>query len=197
MNLDVTGGSDILRYSLVGSYYNTRGIMDRDKSYEWDNSDRLNRFSLRSNVDVNITPTTLLRVNIGGFLQDHTLSAGKKSTDGNYASLDEIFQTAFTTSPIAHPTRYSTGEIPVVANRANPWAWLTQTGYQTRKESSLETLFSIEQDLSMLVKGLKIKGLFSFDRYSGKWCAQIEKSDILPASQRQEPGWNIELAYAG
>ena len=140
VNLDVTGGSDILRYSLVGSYYNTRGIMDRDKSYEWDNSDRLNRFSLRSNVDVNITPTTLLRVNIGGFLQDHTLSAGKKSTDGNYASLDEIFQTAFTTSPIAHPTRYSTGEIPVVANRANPWAWLTQTGYQTRKESSLEYL---------------------------------------------------------
>lgn len=57
VNLDVTGGSDILRYSLVGSYYNTRGIMDRDKSYEWDNSDRLNRFSLRSNVDVNITPT--------------------------------------------------------------------------------------------------------------------------------------------
>ena len=197
VNLDVTGGSDILRYSLVGSYYNTRGIMDRDKSYEWDNSDRLNRFSLRSNVDVNITPTTLLRVNIGGFLQDHTLSAGKKSTDGNYASLDEIFQTAFTTSPIAHPTRYSTGEIPVVANRANPWAWLTQTGYQTRKESSLETLFSIEQDLSMLVKGLKIKGLFSFDRYSASGVRRSKNPTYYQPANGRNPDGTLNLHMLG
>ena len=197
VNLDVTGGSDILRYSLVGSYYNTRGIMDRDKSYEWDNSDRLNRFSLRSNVDVNITTTTLLRVNIGGFLQDHTLSAGKKSTDGNYASLDEIFQTAFTTSPIAHPTRYSTGEIPVVANRANPWAWLTQTGYQTRKESSLETLFSIEQDLSMLVKGLKIKGLFSFDRYSASGVRRSKNPTYYQPANGRNPDGTLNLHMLG
>lgn len=197
VNLDVTGGSDILRYSLVGSYYNTRGIMDRDKSYEWDNSDRLNRFSLRSNVDVNITPTTLLRVNIGGFLQDHTLSAGKKSTDGNYASLDKIFQTAFTTSPIAHPTRYSTGEIPVVANRANPWAWLTQTGYQTRKESSLETLFSIEQDLSMLVKGLKIKGLFSFDRYSASGVRRSKNPTYYQPANGRNPDGTLNLHMLG
>ena len=197
VNLDVTGGSNILRYSLVGSYYNTRGIMDRDKSYEWDNSDRLNRFSLRSNVDVNITPTTLLRVNIGGFLQDHTLSAGKKSTDGNYASLDEIFQTAFTTSPIAHPTRYSTGEIPVVANRANPWAWLTQTGYQTRKESSLETLFSIEQDLSMLVKGLKIKGLFSFDRYSASGVRRSKNPTYYQPANGRNPDGTLNLHMLG
>ncbi|WP_418698162.1 SusC/RagA family TonB-linked outer membrane protein [Bacteroides sp.] len=166
VNLDVSGGSQNVRYSLIASYYNTKGILERDKSYEWDNSDKLNRFSLRSNVDVNLTKTTLLRVNIGGYMQDNRKTAAKNSFDESYATTDDIFQSAFATSPIAHPARYSTGEIPVVTNRVNPWAWLTQTGYRTVKESNIETLFSIEQDLGKLVKGLKVKGLFSFDRYS-------------------------------
>lgn len=166
-NVDVSGGSEILRYSLIASVYNMHGIMETDKNAEWDNSDKLNRYSLRSNVDVNITPTTLLRVNIGGYLQDHRTTSGKRpDASGGYASVDEIFREAFNTSPIVHPVAYSTGEIPLVVNRANPWAWLTQTGYQTTKASSIESLFSLEQDLGMVTDGLKVKGLFSFDRFS-------------------------------
>lgn len=187
VNLDVSGGSEVLRYSLIASVYGTNGIMETDNSYEWDNSDKLNRYSLRSNVDVNITPTTLLRVNIGGYLQDHRRTSGKaKSTN---MSIDEIFREAFNTSPIAHPTVYSTGEIPIVANRANPWAWLTQTGYQTSKTSSIESLFSVEQDLGMITQGLKVKGLFSFDRFSsGGVRRDKEPSYYQPATSRNPDG---------
>lgn len=193
-NVDVSGGSQTLRYSLIASFYNTKGIMERDKSQEWDNSDKLNRYSLRSNVDVNITPTTLLRVNIGGYLQDNRKSAGRKSqTDDGYASMDEIFHTAFTTSPIVHPTIYSSGEIPIVTNRANPWAWLTQTGYVNMKTSSIESLFSIEQDLDFLATGLKAKGLFSFDRTSSSTVRRAKQPTYYTVATGRDPDGNLIL----
>ena len=65
-NLEVSGGSEILRYSLVASVYSEKGLLENDSRQEWDSSTRLRRYNLRSNVDVNVTPTTLLRVSIGG-----------------------------------------------------------------------------------------------------------------------------------
>ncbi|MBP8760939.1 MAG: SusC/RagA family TonB-linked outer membrane protein, partial [Parabacteroides sp.] len=48
-NLTVSGGSEILRYSLVGSFYNEKGIISRDKRQEWNSSSSLNRYNVRSN----------------------------------------------------------------------------------------------------------------------------------------------------
>ncbi len=65
-DLTITGGSDILRYALVASYYGERGIFVRDKSKDWDSSTRLNKYNIRSNVDINVTKTTIVGINIGG-----------------------------------------------------------------------------------------------------------------------------------
>ena len=34
-DITVNGGSDILRYAVVGSYYGEQGIFERDKSQSW------------------------------------------------------------------------------------------------------------------------------------------------------------------
>src|SRR5690606_30161983 len=71
-NLSVNGGSDILRYSLVTSFYREGGLIERDERQAWDSSSKLNRYNVRSNVDINVSPTTLFRLNIGGYLQDRS-----------------------------------------------------------------------------------------------------------------------------
>lgn len=186
-NIEVTGGSEILRYSLVGSYYHEKGIISRDKTQEWDSSSKLDRFNVRSNVDVNITPTTLFRVNIGGYLQDR-----RRAPQG----VDDLFSLAFDTAPYVHPTMYSTGEIPKVKNRANPWALATQTGYETFSASKIESLFSLEQDMKFLLPGLKAKGIFSFDRYQGTGVTRSKSPDYYnPATSRDEDG-NLNLVIA-
>ena len=86
---------------------------------------------------LDLTKTTLVRFNIGGYLQD--LRKGKSSTD-------ELFTSAFETPPFVHPAIYSDGTIPRVSNvRFNPWALSTQSGYYTGSRSKLESLFSVEQ----------------------------------------------------
>lgn len=176
---EVSGGNNILTYSLVAAFYNEQGILTRDPSREWDPSIKLQRYNVRSNVDINITKTTKFRVNIGGYLQD------RNSTTQN---TDLIFSRAFRTVPFKFPVRYSTGEIPA-GTEGNPWAMATQYGYQNTSSSKIETLFSLEQDLKFLTKGLRIKGTFSFDRYSSGTVSRSTSPDLYnPATQRNEDG---------
>jgi len=135
--IDVSGGSDILRYSLVAGYYHENGIIERDKEQEWNSSLRVNRYTVRSNVDVNITPTTLFRVNLGGYLQNMTAPPGDVSNVS-------IFYQAMRVPPYANPPIYSNGLIPKVQYKENPWAYATQRGYQSVNCHRKVNSFAIE-----------------------------------------------------
>ncbi|MFZ4861718.1 SusC/RagA family TonB-linked outer membrane protein [Sphingobacterium sp. Mn56C] len=184
VNLNVNGGSEILRYALVTSFFREAGLIQRDKNQAWDSSSKLKRYNVRSNVDINLSPTTLFRLNIGGYMQDRSRAP---------QNVDELFQQAFVIPPYVHPTIYSTGQIPRTPERSNPWALATQRGYERFSDSKLESLFAIEQDLKFFLKGLKARGLFSFDRYSGNSVVRSKDPDYFnPAIGRDEDG-NLNL----
>ena len=150
-NLDISGGSDFLRYSIVASYFKETGILEQDKSLIFDNATNNQQFNLRTNIDMDVTKTTMLRVNIGGYL--NRFKKQRCNTDG-------AFGEAFRTLPFIHPARYSDGAIPLISNRANPWRTVTQQGYDFTTSSKIQTLFSVEQDLKMITPGLKYPFLF-------------------------------------
>ena len=91
-DLTITGGSDILRYALVASYYGERGIFVRDESKDWDSSTRLNKYNIRSNVDINVTKTTVVGISIGGYLQEQNGMAvsGQDIWNQAYVSGNEL-----------------------------------------------------------------------------------------------------------
>lgn len=186
-NITIAGGSDVLRYSLVGSFYNENGIIDRDTRQEWNSSSTLQRYNIRSNVDVDVTPTTLVRVNIGGYLQD------SKRAPSN---VDELFSDAFDTTPFVHPTIYSSGEIPRVPERVNPWAKATQLGFERISASKIESLFSVEQNLKFILPGLKAKGIFSFDRFSSNSVKRSKSPDYYNPATGRLPNGELDLVVA-
>ena len=179
-NLDINGGSDFLRYSIVASYFKESGILEQDKSLIFDNSTNNQQFNLRTNIDMDVTKTTMLRVNIGGYL--NRFRKQRCDTDG-------AFGEAFRTLPFIHPARYSDGAIPVISYRANPWRTVTQQGYDFITSSKIQTLFSVEQDLKMILPGLKAKALFSFDRWNRSRRSRTAKpATVFPATGRDEEG---------
>ena len=179
-NLDISGGSDFLRYSIVASYFKETGILEQDKSLIFDNATNNQQFNLRTNIDMDVTKTTMLRVNIGGYL--NRFKKQRCNTDG-------AFGEAFRTLPFIHPARYSDGAIPLISNRANPWRTVTQQGYDFITSSKIQTLFSVEQDLKMFTPGLKAKALFSFDRWNRSRRSRTAKpATVFPATGRDEEG---------
>lgn len=156
-NLSVSGGSDFLRYSLVTSMFTESGIAERDWTLPYDTSIKLQRYNVRANVDLDVTKTTLLRLNVGGYMQNRRAPL---------TSIDNAFNLAFETAPMLHPARYSDGIIPVYPQRSNPWAELTQRGYQRNNSAQIQALISLEQNLRFITQGLKAKVTFSFDSYN-------------------------------
>ena len=184
VTVDISGGTETLRYSFVAAAYNERGILKRDKSYDWDPTIKLQRYNVRSNVDLKLSPTTQLRFNIGGYLQD------RNSTTKD---ISQIFQKAFVAVPHAFPAQYSSGQIPTT-EEPNVWSWATQSGYKRKSDSKIETLFSVEQDLKFLLPGLKVKGTFSFDRFSSGTVSRGKTPDYyVPATGRDDEG-NLIIA---
>ena len=182
-NVTVNGGSDFLRYALIASWYNENGIITRDKSKDYDTSILLNRYNVRANVDVDLTKTTLLRLNIGGYLQERR---------GPSNSVNQGLYYAMTETPIAYPPIYSDGTVPrraITGTYSNPWGYLTQFGKSETKESQIQALVSLEQKLDMITKGLKLKASFAFDSY--QWVARYRKvnpTTYAPATGRDAFG---------
>ncbi len=158
-NLGISGGSDFLRYALTASFFRESGNMNRDNNLPYDTSTGLQKYNVRANVDMDLTKTTLVRFNVGGYMQ---------SLRKNASSTTDVFNYAFETVPFVHPAIYSDGRIPRDSGRVNPWALLTQTGYTKRTTSQIQALVSVDQDLKMLLEGLKVRALFSFDVYNNK-----------------------------
>lgn len=186
-NLEVSGGSDFLRYCILASYFNESGILQQDKTLPVDNSTDNNQFNMRSNIDMNVTKTTLMRVNIGGFLNHFRKQR---------CSTDQAFSEAFETLPFVHPARYSDGSIPREMNRANPWRTATQGGYDFTTSSKIQTLFSVEQDLRQITPGLKAKGIFSFDRWNSSRRSRTSNTPTVhPATGRDAEGNLVYTSY--
>lgn len=180
-NIRFKCGTEILRYSLTASLYHENGIMASDKSLPYDTQSKLNRYNIRANVDLDLTKTTLVRFNVGGYLQNL-----HKSRSGT----DEVFSAAFETPPFVHPAVYSDGTIPIASSkRPNPWAISTQNGYYRSGRSKLESLFAVEQNLKMITPGLKAKLTFAFDTYNENFVTRGKEPDYYSvAKSRNDEG---------
>ena len=159
-SMDVNGGSDRLRYSLIGTYFTESGMIVTDKKMNYNSQLKLDKFNVRSNVDLDLTESTLIAVSIGGYITDRNAPGIGIST---------ILNRSMDTPPNYHPILYSNGQIPKVAARYNPWADATQTGYQKRFDSNVETSINVIQDIGKLwspLRGLKASAIASFDAFN-------------------------------
>src|SRR5690606_34144645 len=106
-----------------GSYFSESGYYKVNPDYN--NNTGLQRYNLRSNIDIDITKTTLLRVDLSGqYLK--TNYPGNSSTN--------IFERISRIPPHLIPAVYSDGTLAqhpnYTGNRASPYINTVESGYQ-------------------------------------------------------------------
>src|SRR5690606_12453497 len=68
--LSLSGGGRTARYYVGGSYHNQQGMYKVDEAFkEYNTNTNYRRYTYRMNVDMDITPTTLLRAGVSGSLR--------------------------------------------------------------------------------------------------------------------------------
>jgi TonB-linked SusC/RagA family outer membrane protein len=170
--LNIAGGGDIATYYVSGSYNKEQGLLKVPRLNNFNNNIAVNNYSLRSNVNVNLTKTTMLAFKINGIFQSfrgplqEAKSVYHLLVNANPVRFPPVFPVDSAHIGVTHPLfgNVMGGEGGTVLY-ANPYAQMVR-GYQTRHESTINAQFRVKQDLGELVKGLEIGGLITVQRFS-------------------------------
>ena len=154
-NVSVTGGTKNVRYYVGGSYYLEDGILNTAANERYDAQMSYQRFNFRTNVDINLTKSTVLGMN---------LSTQFTVRNSPAAGLDALLQQTMTMTPTAIPLKYSDGTLAAVKGAANPYNLLNEKGYSNASSNVAQSTVSLTQDFSELItEGLNARVAFSFD----------------------------------
>ncbi len=174
VNLNITGGSDIVKYYVSGAFYNESSIYkNAGNIYGYNPSIRYNKFNFRANVDLNLTKSTVVNFNLAN-IYEKSFGPGFGDTDS------DIWSYTFMTSPNAFPVQYSDGTLsgPSTDSGYNPWNMLAHSGYREQFWNSAQSLIGVTQDIGALwepLKGLSANIKFSWDA----WNTTLQRRDKI------------------
>jgi len=166
-NLSVSGGGTVARYFVAGSYNRDNGLMKVDKRNNFNSNIKLNTYTLRSNVSINLTNTTEMTVRLSGSFDDY---AGP--LDGGAS----MYQKVMRSNPVFFPAYYPADEEHKFVNHImfgnhedgryiNPYAEMVK-GYKDYSRSLMLAQIELKQDLKSITKGLAASGMINTNRES-------------------------------
>ena len=141
-NLELSGGSDKVRYYTALAYTSQQGMYA---------SVFTKKYNLIAKVEADATPTTKVSLNLNGYVEDNTYPG---------TSAGGLFYQAFRTPPVS-PVYYSNGLWGQYVGRSLI-GQAFYSGTTLNERNQLYTTFSIDQQLPFL-KGLSVKGVVSYD----------------------------------
>lgn len=160
VTLNVSGGSEKVRYFVSGAFLNQSGMWKNFGGTSYNNNVNVKRYNFRANVDMNITSTTILGVNIAAILEDRNYPGESSGTIFSW-----VLQTPPTWFPMTYEDDKKVPGYPYSMAR-NPYQLLARSGFTTENHSTVQSNFNITQDLNFITEGLTARGLFSFDSYT-------------------------------
>ena len=166
-NASVRGGGKVATYYVSGAYNQDTGILNVDKRNSFNSNIDQKTYSLRSNVDMYITPTTKLAVRLTGNFTDYR---------GPLQGGSQVYRDVVHSDPVLFPAYYPLDDEHVGISHIlfgnyddgsynNPYANLVR-GYRDYQRSQMIAALELNQDLDFITKGLHFMTLFNLTRLS-------------------------------
>ena len=166
-NVSARGGGKIATYYVSGAYTEDTGVLKVDKRNSFNNNIDDKNYTLRSNVDINVTPTTKLAVRLTGNFRDY---------QGPLNGGSDVYRQVMHSDPVLFPAYYPVDDEHVGIQHImfgnyedgsyiNPYANLVK-GYKNYQRSQMIAAVQLEQDLKFITKGLSFMTLFNLTRLS-------------------------------
>lgn len=158
-NLQISGGNNRARYYVSFSYLRQEGMWNTEgteMNSGYSTQHVLNRWNLRSNIDIDVTKNLNVSLDLGGRIDNinqPTESVFNLTTFGVVEA-----------SPMA-PTHNPDGTIYSSSTANNPIRYLGGSGLEKNRRRNLYSTLNAKYDLSDLVKGLGLFATVSFDAY--------------------------------
>lgn len=170
-NLSISGGGQKARYYVAGTYNVDNGVLKVDGLNDFNSNIKLRNYSLRTNVDMTLTPTTKAIIRFYGQFDDYNGPVGGGA---------RIFNLTMWSNPVAFAKVYPSSYLPFIEHPLfggalsggttgsiliNPYAEMVR-GYQVSKASTVQTQVELQQDLKGITPGLSANAMGYVRRYS-------------------------------
>lgn len=170
VNLSIRGGGKVATYYVGGSFAQDNGILKVDNVNKWNTNINFKKFTLRSNVNINVNETTKLKVRLSGSFDDYKGPIGERGGNGR-----NTYYKALNADPVLFPAVYAPDKNFAYApyllfgnadkgQYTNPYERLMR-GYEDNKASTLAAQIELKKDLSAITKGLSLRFIGNVSRY--------------------------------
>jgi TonB-linked SusC/RagA family outer membrane protein len=165
VNLSVRGGGNVVRYYVSASLAQDNGILKVDQNNNFNQNIDLKTYTLRSNINIDLTKTTELKVSLDGTFEDYT---------GPLGSGSDMYRMIMKSNPVLFPAKYPIDEEHLFVKHTmfgnaetgqyfNPYAQMVR-GYREYNKSIMGAQMEITQKLNFIAKGLLLRALFNTKR---------------------------------
>ena len=178
-NINLTGGGNAATYYLAGSYSQDNGILQVDRANPFNTNIDLKKYSVRSNVNLNLTKTLEAKVRVSANFEDYTGPIGEFGSGGA-----NTYGKTLLANPVLFPAYYAADAATQYVDRIrfgnysdndygmgspvyiNPYADIMR-GYEDVSNNTLLAQLELHQNLNRITKGLSARFIGSVTRYSG------------------------------
>ncbi len=158
--IEFSGGGERFRYFTLVNLLSDKGfIKNFDKNDGYSTQDKYVRGNLRTNLDIDLTPTTDLKVNLMGVLSE-------MSRPGSQA---DLWGMVYSVPSVAFPIKNEKGDwggTSTYAGTQNPVAQSSDAAYYKIHERALFADMTLHQDLKYWLEGLSFNVRMGYDTFS-------------------------------
>lgn len=188
LSVNFSGGGKFARFFTAVSYYKQEGQYAINPGpYDWvspkigmfgDNID-YQRYNFRTNVDMDITSSTLVSIGIQGNIVDNT-----EPNEGSAA----IYRDIINTPPNASPVIFKDGKLAGRIGLNNPYNLLTQRGYKNTTGNDIRANIAVNQNFDFITQGLSATLRYAYDAENYNDAVRSRTINYFTASGRDEYG---------
>ena len=182
--LNVSGGGDVARYFVsIGGMFKD-AIFKQDKVNKYNTNVNWAKYTFRAKVDMSLTKTTTLGLAMDGTIVNQTSPGFGDNNDALWAAQAYL-------TPLTVPLRYSNGMLPAFGKNGyeiSPYVLLNNTGFKKLNRATMNVNVTLRQDFDKWIKGLSIRGMFSYYNNNNHNTIRYKMPDLYKAFGRYNDG---------
>lgn len=176
VNVNVSGGSEKMRYFTTVGYLHQNGAFKTEKfnEYDYDPTSKADRVNFRSNFDIDITNSLKMFLNVSGYMQkknDPVLVPNNEAYLNDLNAYSVLMSALISTPNNYHNDLTPDGEVlssSLKGGNVNnvPYGMLNRSGFRNTQTTQVTTTLGVEWMLDFITPGLSAKAVASYDAYS-------------------------------
>lgn len=207
VNVNVSGGSEKMKYFTTVGYLYQEGIFRTQKfdEYDYDPSSKADRVNFRSNFDIELNKRLKMFLNVSGYMQKKN-DPVVVPNNGSYLN-DVNAYSIVIGSLIQTPNNYHNDLTPdgeVLTNGLKggninnvPYGMLNRSGFRNTQTNQVTATLGAEWDLGFLLNGLSAKVVASYDARSSNQQVRQRTYQLFEAVEDPENPGSVKYQAAG